>query len=118
MKILIIVLSDNVGGAEKILRYCANYYSSKGYQCDIIIFGDKSSDFWKNFNTYYVGSFNPFAIFRLVNFIRNKKYFLASSSLILANSLLGLLRILGFLKCKNLIIRESTQAFKRFNIIT
>ncbi len=117
MKILIVVLSDKVGGAEKILSYCANYYYSKGYQCDIIIFGDRTTDFWKNFNTHYIGNLNLFSIVRLLNFIRNKKYFLASSSLILANSLLGLLRVLGFLKCKNLIIRESTQVFRRFNII-
>ncbi len=117
MKILIVVLSDKAGGAEKILRYCANYFQSKGYGCEIVIFGNKSSDFWNDFNTYYLGSLNLSAVFKLIRFIRNKKYFLASSSLILANSLLGLLRILGFLKCKNLIIRESTQVFKRFNLI-
>lgn len=117
MKILIVALSGEVGGAEKILRYCAHYHKSKGYQCDIIIFGKKSSSYWDSFNVKYFDGLNLNSLFKFINIIKNNNYFLASSSLILANALLGLLRFLGVLKCKNLIIRESTQVFRRFNLI-
>ena len=117
MKILIVALSGEVGGAEKILRYCAHYHKSKGYQCDIIIFGNKSSSYWDSFNVKYFDGLNLNSLFKFINIIKKNNYFLASSSLILANALLGLLRFLRVLKCTNLIIRESTQVFRRYNLI-
>ena len=117
MRILLVALSGEVGGAEKILRYCAYYHKSKGYQCDIIIFGKKSSSYWDGFNVKYFDGLNLNSFLNFVNIIKNNNYFLASSSLILANSMLGLLRFIGILKCENLIIRESTQVFRRFNLI-
>ena len=117
MKILIVTLSGEVGGAEKILKYCAHYYKSKGFECDVIIFGKKTSNYWGAFNVKYLDVLNFNSILKFRKIIKNNNYNIVSSSLILANALLGLFRLLGFLKCEKLIIRESTQVFRRFNII-
>ena len=109
-RILIISLTDEIGGAENLLRLIASHCVSCNYILDVVIFKKTGSNFWTGygFKTQNLGVF----IFK--NIFRKREYMYSFSSQVYLNSLVGILNKLRILKINFTFARESTRVFSRF----
>jgi len=121
-KVLIILPSDNLGGAEKILKMIAMYYVSKTY-VSIYFLQKRSTNLWDNLLSnkniklnYGKTNSNTLGLISLLFFVlKFRKYHYIYSSQSLINGFVGLLIKLKFVKTKFFVARESTSIFNRFS---
>ena len=122
MKILIILPTDNLGGAEKVLKMIASHYMTKA-NITIYFLQRRSTTLWddllsnKNITLNY-GKFNSvtLGLINLLYFIlKFRKYHYIFSSQTLINGFLGLLIKLKLIKTNFFVARESTAVFNRFS---
>lgn len=114
--ILIISITDNLGGAEQVLFKIAKHYAMQNTPIQVSFFKRNNSEFWKNnlpIKNVKIVYHNNFINF--ITYIKNKQYKYVFSSHIMINAITGALRTLGILKTSKLISRESTQVFERFS---
>lgn len=113
-KVLILCLSDEMGGAEQVLKQIAVYYVRLDYEVDVYFLTAPKGNLWndiKNEVNLYYTKFQrnkvalPYYIMKLISNTNIYEY--CFSSHILLNSLAGFLSRLGFLKCDYIIARDS-----------
>jgi glycosyltransferase involved in cell wall biosynthesis len=118
-KILIVIPSTKIGGAEQVLLQIANYY--KNYTIELFFFKihnnldqihipEKSKIIYNKFGNNFFLSLFYFCYYQIKYSTNYDRVF---SSHIHINSILGVFRYLKILKTKYLICRESTNIFKR-----
>lgn len=123
-KILIVLPTDNIGGAEKVLKLIAKYYVEKSNSFVVVFFlKKKSTNSWddlltcKNISLNY-GNFKSTSL-GLVAFIffvlRLGQLYSIFSSQTLINGFIGFLIKIKLIKTKFFIARESTTIFNRFS---
>lgn len=123
---LLLVPSDRMGGAERILKIVATELLQRDWELDILclskgtgaIFSKMASE--KNCNVYVLSEsreiFGVLGAFKLFFFtLRRQRYTLSFSSLIHCNAFLSFLRGCGLLRTDTLICRESTIIANRFS---
>lgn len=115
--------TDNHGGAENILKQIVlgNFFDNEVY---VLILRKQSTDFWSgmpsNIKVKYFNNTHHYAgfiklIFYLLKTSSNYNICYVISSQSYINGLLGFCRKIKFLRCKFLILRESTTPFNRFS---
>lgn len=118
-RVLFIVPTDEMGGAENILKQLAIYYHYHGAKVIVICLTKMSKKLgWSDYEgeIEYVQSSNMFmGYLLLIAYLRNKYFDMAFSSQVYINGLLGFLRKMRWMKLENLVVRESTSVFLRFN---
>ncbi|MFD1771526.1 glycosyltransferase [Sphingobacterium suaedae] len=124
-RIMIVLPSDNLGGAEQYLFNIGNYYSRLGYEIDVFFLYSEKTQKWRdisNANLFFTNKQSE--IKGLYPMIRNiqrhgsNKYSFIFSSHQHINALLSVLRSLGVVNTDKLICRESTSVFLRFSGLT
>lgn len=116
--LLFIVPTDEMGGAEQIIKQLAIHYQLAQKEVQVICLTRRSTkNGWKDFKgkIRYFKTSNVFVGFMLLSlYTFNKKFHLVFSSQVYINGLLGFLRSLRWYKTSKLIVRESTTIFLRF----
>lgn len=117
-RILMIVPTDEMGGAEQLVKQLAINYQLNGKNVCVICLTQKTS---KNGWSDYLGEiiyFNTSIVYLgflfLLFYLYNKKFALVFSSQVYINGFLGLLRKFRWYTPTKLIVRESTSVFLRF----
>jgi len=119
-KILIIVPTDRLAGAESTLKKVALEFKSRGYKVKIIILSRGDNGMWPEFSAseiHYIKSTRESLGFikALPLFIDWKctkmQFDFVFTSHIHCNAFVGVLRKIKFLNCNNAIYRESTTPF-------
>lgn len=115
--IQICLISDKMGGAEQVLFKIAKFYSEKeNNSVKIYFLKPQSNTYWKdNLNSDVEIIYLNNNIISLLKQIRKQHFEKIFSSHLMINAILGFFRFFGFLKTKNLIVRESTQVFGRYS---
>lgn len=117
-EILFIVPTDEIGGAEQMVKQLALNYNSKGKVVTVVCLTQKTvKNGWGDYpgKIKYINSSNIFiGYILLVFYLFNKKFDLAFSSQVYINGLLGFLRKFRWSTFRRLIVRESTSVFLRF----
>lgn len=121
-KILIVLPTDNLGGAEKVLKMIASHYVSKA-NVSVFFLQKRSTSLWddllinKNITLDYGKSkSSALGLINLVYFIlKCRKYNHIFSSQTLINGFVGLLIKLKLIKANFFVARESTSLFNRFS---
>lgn len=113
--VLVIVPNLRIGGSEKVLKLFLEEAKSQSIDYDLFfIHGVGNFSFWQDFE-YKVISKYPFIGYLILPFyLVGSVYTLTFTSNIYVNSIVSLLRRIGFLKSQKLIIRESTSFYRRF----
>ena len=119
VKIILLIPTSKIGGAEKLLRNIAVYYLNRSNRVEIHILKRTCSS-WDDLETkaqikYYSNNnifLGMFKFFCSINFEFHSYLF---SSHVLTNCLLGLLKKMNPKKQLKLISRESTDVFYRFS---
>jgi glycosyltransferase involved in cell wall biosynthesis len=122
--ILIILPGDKLAGSEKVLSLIASDLYSKGFKIFVVIWfvdRDKTGqwdEFRQNYTFYQIENNLFLGFYGLVSLLKNisnrEKIALTISSNITLNSVLGILRKVGFLKTGKLVIREPSSPFLRY----
>ena len=114
-KVLVFLITDKPGGAEKVIKLIVDELVSRGYLIDIIFFKKSSFSFWSsnklNVNLFYINLFNFLSI---VKYLTKGKYEFSLSTTITLNCLNGLIKFSKLIKINTAIARESTNTFKRY----
>ena len=121
-KILIVLPSDNLGGAEKVLKMIASHYVSRA-NITIFFLQKKSTSLWddllinKNITFYYGKSKSSgLGLISLIFFVfKCRKFHYVFSSQTIINGFIGLFIKLRIIQTKFFIARESTTVFNRFS---
>ena len=121
-KILIVIPSDDQGGAEKVLKMIASHYVSKA-NVSVFFLQKRSTSLWddllinKNITLDYGKSkSSALGLINLLYFIlKCRKYHHIFSSQTLINGFIGLLIKLKLIKADFFVARESTSLFNRFS---
>ena len=121
-KILIVLPSDNLGGAEKVLKMIASHYVSRA-NITIFFLQKKSTSLWddllinKNITLYYGKSKSSgLGLISLMFFVfKCRKFHYVFSSQTIINGFIGLFIKLRIIQTKFFIARESTTVFNRFS---
>ncbi len=125
MKILVIIPTDELGGAEQYLKMLIEYYLEKKAFVSVIFMKKQKSSGWddlqvhENLNIHYCDSNSLLGgvgklIIKILGF-RKTKFDFVFTSHVLTNGIMGLLARFRFLKKRNLVSRESTSIFTRFS---
>ena len=123
-KILIVLPTDNLGGAEKVLKMIAKYYiNNSNVSISVFFLQKRSTSLWddllinKNITLDYGKSkSSALGLINLVYFIlKCRKYNHIFSSQTLINGFVGLLIKLKLIKANFFVARESTSLFNRFS---
>lgn len=119
MKILFVLTTDSLGGAEHYLKMIATYH--KGEDISIYYFKNNKRGQWDDVEPfakkYLMSTFHEVTgiinfVFRML--IDRQRYDYIYTSHIYTNSLVGMLKSVGIIKSKYFIARESTSIFLRF----
>ena len=121
-KILIVLPTDNLGGAEKVLKMIASHYI-KNANVSVFFLQKRSTSLWdnvlinKNITLDYGKSkSSTLGLINLLYFIlKCRKYHHIFSSQTIINGFIGLLIKLRIIQTKFFIARESTTIFNRFS---
>ena len=121
-KILIVLPTDNLGGAEKVLKMIASHYVSKA-NVSVFFLQKRSTSLWddllinKNITLDYGKSkSSALGLINLLYFIlKCRKYHHIFSSQTLINGFIGLFIKLKLIKTDFFVARESTSVFNRFS---
>jgi len=108
MRILIISINDQKGGAEGVLQKIVNYYNTKNKEVFICFLKVKNYDFWRKLLDQE--KIKKITLKELMKF----KFDIVFSSHILTNFLIDILRFFRLVKTKVHIARESTNVFLRY----
>nr|WP_321223473.1 glycosyltransferase [uncultured Psychroserpens sp.] len=118
-KILIVLPTDSLGGAENYLKMIAIHY--KNDDVDVYGFKNEERGLWDDISEHTNLRFisKKHEILGLIQFcfimlFKFKKYDYTFSSQVYANGLIGILKSLGIIRSKYFIARESTSIFLRF----
>lgn len=118
-KILIVLPTDSLGGAENYLKMIAIHY--KNDDVDVYSFKNNERGRWDDIKEFTNLRFisKTHEIIGLIQFFfimlfKRKKYDYIFTSQVYANAMVGIMKSLGILKSKYLIARESTSIFIRF----
>lgn len=120
MKVLIVLTTDSLGGAEQYLKMIA--YQYKGEDIDIYYFKNNRRGQWDDVesfaNKHLISKVHE--ITGILGFIwsmlfKRKRYDYIYTSHIYTNALVGLLKSIGVIKSNYFVARESTSIFLRFN---
>lgn len=120
-KNLFVLLNDQLGGAENVLKMVALETKSRGDKVEVFFLSSKKTTKWADcnylynkysgFKSYYLG-----VLSLMIFLIRNRGgYNYVFSSHVFTNGILGFFRKLSLLKTNFLIARESTSIFKRYS---
>lgn len=115
-RILVLSVTDTLGGAEQIVQKIVKYHVKSGDLVDVFFLKKRTNELWDNKESeelkiiYLNGN-----ILNLVIQLMNYQYFRAYSSHISTSFILGLLRTLNMLKTIQLVVRESTNIFERYS---
>lgn len=122
--ILVILPTDRLGGAERVAQNFVDFSLSQNCRVFVYVLSRGKSGKWdvlerKNNCTIYYSSASRefFGIHRLIIWLmthRNISFDIVYSTHLHVNSLVGLLRRFGVIKCAKHIARESTVIFDRF----
>jgi glycosyltransferase involved in cell wall biosynthesis len=119
MKILIVLPTDSLGGAENYLKMMALHY--KNEEVDVYAFKNESNHQWDDLKQYsnlqFLSKSHVFIgviKFCFLMLLRRKKYDYIFTSQVYVNGLVGILKLLGVIKSKYFVARESTSIFLRF----
>ena len=121
-KILIVIPTDNLGGAEKVLKMIARHYINNA-NVSVFFLQKRSTSLWddllinKNITLDYGKSkSSTLGLINLLYFIlKCRKYHHIFSSQTIINGFIGLLIKLRIIQTKFFIARESTTIFNRFS---
>ena len=121
-KILIVLPTDNLGGAEKVLKMIASHYINNA-NVSVFFLQKRSTSLWdnvlinKNITLDYGKSkSSTLGLINLLYFIlKCRKYHHIFSSQTIINGFIGLLIKLRIIQTKFFIARESTIIFNRFS---
>ncbi len=120
MKILHIITSLNIGGAEKLLVESVPLYGKKGIEADVLVLNDNSSIFRELLGKKSNGKirgltkasvYNPLLIFKIIPFLR--KYDIAHTHLFPTLYWVVLAKWLSFSKTKIIYTEHSTNNRRR-----
>lgn len=118
-KILIVLPTDSLGGAENYLKMIAIYY--KNHDVDVYGFKNEERGLWDDISDFTNLKFiskksevSGLIQFCFIMLFRRKKYDYIFSSQVYANGIIGILKSIGVLRSKYFIARESTSVFLRF----
>ena len=123
-KILIVLPTDNLGGAEKVLKMITKYYiNNSNVSISVFFLQKKSTSSWddllinENITLDYGKSkSSAFGLISLIFFVlKCRKFHYIFSSQTIINGFIGLLIKLRLLQTKFFIARESTTVFNRFS---
>ena len=124
MNILIVALSDAVGGTEQYLKMIAKEFIPQGYNIYIFFLTKRNTKLWEDIKSkeanliYTNSSKEKYGLFTLIRNILNKRHITfdyAFSSHVYTSSLLGVLRRLRLIRINHFLARESTSVFNRFS---
>lgn len=121
-RVLVVVPSDALGGAELYLKEVARHYLESGMFVKLVFLKKRTTGAWDDLSRYTNASFNYsnvdseskgifYAMGKIISF---KPYRYTYTSHVHLNGLLGFLRRVKLLKAKGCVARESTLIFKRF----
>lgn len=118
-RFLFVLPNGQLGGAEKILMDLAKHLISQGLSVDVLLLGNKGLENWlgelpENNLKFFRSNCKILSFGLAFRFLVRQNFDFILSSNIHVNSVLGLLRKLGFLKTRFLVFRESTSFFIRF----
>lgn len=118
-KILIVLPTDSLGGAENYLKMIAIHY--KNDEVDVYSFKNNERGRWDDIaeftNLNFISKIHEIVgmgQFFFIMLFRRKKYDYIFTSQVYANGMVGILKSLRILKSKYFIARESTSIFIRF----
>jgi glycosyltransferase involved in cell wall biosynthesis len=118
-KILIVLPTDSLGGAENYLKMIAIHY--KNDDVEVYSFKNNERGRWDDIgeftNLNFISKIHEIVgmiQFFFIMLFRRKKYDYIFTSQVYANGMVGILKSLGILKSKYFIARESTSIFIRF----
>ena len=122
--ILVLISRDDkkIGGSEEVLRLIANYYIAHGDNVHIFFLKEKMGGYWEsvkhpNLFLYYsqgMGKFGIFSVIKNFRYVKNIFFDYSYSCIVLENAIIGILKRLGIVQIKHMIVRESTLVFQRF----
>lgn len=114
-KILFVIPSDTMGGAEQLQVSLAEEFYKCDYKIEILFLLKKQIDININAEIKYLNAKNIIlGLLKLTMYDFSNEYHMVLSSQTLINSILGILKNLNKVKCTYLIVRESTDVFNRF----
>lgn len=123
-KILIILPTDSIGGAERVMKNITSYFlTNEGKQVDVVFMSRGDNGNWsdlnifKNFSPTYIKAKSEFLSLlpTFLYLLKNRsKYSLVISTHTHVNAFLSLLRGIRVIRCDKLVLRESTVIFDRF----
>jgi len=118
-KILIVLPTDSLGGAENYLKMIAIHY--KNDDVDVYSFKNNERGRWDDIKAFTnlefiskIHEITGMIQFFFIMLFRKKKYDYIFTSQVYANGMVGILKSLGILKSDYFIARESTSIFIRF----
>ena len=122
MNLLFLLSSDNMGGAEEVMRQIFEYFRER--ECNIHVFfllerryGNWDGLASSNVHLHYSKGGGKLGIFSVLkNFwsVHNSRFDYSFSSIVLCTALIGLMKRLGVLHINHVVGRESTLIFNRF----
>ena len=121
-KILIVLPTDNLGGAEKVLKMIARHYVNNA-NVSVFFLQKRSTRRWDNLLInknitldYGKSKSSALGLISLIFFVlKCRKYHYIFSSQTIINGFIGLLIKLRLIQTKFFIARESTTVFNRFS---
>ena len=121
-KILIVLPTDNLGGAEKVLKMIARHYINNA-NVSVFFLQKRSTRRWDNLLInknitldYGKSKSSALGLISLIFFVlKCRKYHYIFSSQTIINGFIGLLIKLRLIQTKFFIARESTTVFNRFS---
>jgi glycosyltransferase involved in cell wall biosynthesis len=123
MRVLHIINSLSIGGAEKLLLETVPLYNKKGIKADVLIFKSDDSAFLKElkeinycnvFELNQKSVYNPIIIFKIINFL--KMYDIAHVHLFPAQYFVPIAKIISFSKIKLVFTEHNTTNRRISNI--
>lgn len=118
-KILIVLPTDALGGAENYLKMIALHY--KKHDVEVFVFKNEGHSLWDDIKELvklrFMSKTNIFVgliQFCFIMLFKRKKYDYIFTSQVYINGLIGILKSLGIVKSRYFIARESTSIFLRF----
>lgn len=124
MKVLIIIPSDVLGGAEQYLKILAKEFARRKYFVYVCFLKKKTKGSWDDMTGDFIHLeyslanrelSGAFSLLKKIFSIKNRKFDYAFTSHVHCSSYLGLLRKLKLIDVDKHIARESTSVFKRFS---
>ncbi|WP_426702080.1 glycosyltransferase [Rhodanobacter sp. Col0626] len=124
---LVLVPSDRMGGAERILRMVTNELLARGWMVDVVCLSRGTGALFSDMHgadpkcAIYILSDTReiFGVIRALllfaSLLRRRAYTLAFSSLTHCNAFAGFLRMLRLMRTRRLVCRESTIISRRFH---